>query len=126
MPKSDKPRRTRLEKLPNSWSKASLAERQAFLDWVGHSTHPVSVPQQADINRASAISITTGRYLTTDAVQMIAARLRASGMKVSDLKEQLGLEPEDKSLARALGGRASLRLSVVARLEKWLSEEMPT
>lgn len=123
MPKSQKPQRTRLEKLQNSWEKANIEERQAFLHWIGQSGQSAPTSQEAGLARPSPISITTGRYLTTEAIHMIAARLHASGMRISDLKEQLGLEPDDNCLARALGGRASLRLSVVVRLEKWLSEQ---
>lgn len=114
MPKSRKPQRTRLEKLQNSWAKASAQEREAFLAYIGKPQATGDLPRP---------SITTGRYLTAEAAATILARLRARCMSLDNLKERLGLEPDDGSLARALALKSSLRLAVVAGLEAWLEEE---
>ncbi len=114
MPKSRKPKRTRLEKLQNSWVKASAEERDAFLAFIGKPQPTGGLPTP---------SITTGRYLTADAAARIVARLKARKMSVGDLKEKLGLEADDRSLERALALKSSLRLSVVAGLEAWLGAD---
>lgn len=118
MPKSRKPQRTRLEKLQNSWAKASADERDAFLAWIGRPDGAAVPPAETGPR-----PITTGRYLTPEAAKAILARLAASGETLDDLKTQLGLEADDRMLARALMLKSGLRLAVVARLERWLSEE---
>jgi lambda repressor-like predicted transcriptional regulator len=120
MPKNRKPRRTRLEKLQNSWLKASADERRQFLGWMQGLSGDGA--EDAGAFPRMPAPITTGRYLTPDAAARIRARLKARGMSLADLNREMDLGPDDPSLARALVARTSLRLSVVARLERWLAD----
>ena len=118
-----KPERTRLEKLKNSWLKASHAERDGFLAWLAATgvlppadAAPSTVPP-ADLLPAP---IASGRYLlpaTVAAIRSIMARRR---LKPDEVMAELGFPPDGRPLARALTGNASLRLSVIAALEPWL------
>lgn len=119
MPKPEKPRKTRLQKLQKSWRKASAEERRAFMTWIGEGA------EEAGASPALPFPITTGRYLTAEAADRITARLRETGRSLDDLKRELDLEPDDNSLVRALALKTSLRLAVVARLERWLAENGP-
>ncbi|MBV2185726.1 MAG: hypothetical protein KUL88_14435 [Rhizobium sp.] len=111
-----KQKRTRLEKLQNSWTKATVEERCQFLAWLrpagmsGDASHPsINVPP-----------IASGRYLLPSAVARIRSIMAERGLTTADVMTEIGFEPDDPSLSRALDENASLRLSVVSALEFWL------
>lgn len=115
MTRRNKPRRTRLEKLQNSWVKASEAERQAFLDWMRDETM-----HGARAGALDAIPLATGRYLTPVAARRILDRMKRDGLDFPAVNIALGLPEKDRSLARALVNGTSLRLAVIVSLEGWL------
>ncbi|MBW8300372.1 MAG: hypothetical protein K0M60_12290 [Hydrogenophaga sp.] len=111
-----KQKRTRLEKLQNSWTKATAEERLRFLAWL----------RQAD-SSGDALGpslgtppIASGRYLLPSAITRIRVIMAKRSLSPADVMAEIGFEPDDPSLARALDGNASLRLAVVAALEIWL------
>ncbi|MDK1377222.1 MULTISPECIES: hypothetical protein [unclassified Sinorhizobium] len=119
-----KPERTRLDKLKNSWTKATDNERNAFLSWlaargalsttVTHSSGPS--PSQ----RAAEAPIASGRYLLPSAIAEIKAIMAKRRLQPEDVMQEIGFPPDDRSLAHALARGASLRLAVIAALEAWL------
>ncbi|MQW89835.1 hypothetical protein [Sinorhizobium saheli] len=118
-----KPERTRLEKLKNSWLKASDAERDGFLAWLaatGALPPADAAPSTVCPADLLAAPIASGRYLlpaTVAAIRSIMARRR---LKADEVMAELGFPPDGRPLARALTRNASLRLSVIAALEPWL------
>lgn len=119
-PESDMPskqKRTRLEKLQNSWTKATVDERYQFLAWLRQDSASGASPGLSNL----VTPIASGRYLLPSAVTRIRVLMAERGLTAGDVMAEIGFEPDDPSLARALDETASLRLSVVAALEIWLS-----
>ncbi|MBO3758427.1 hypothetical protein [Ciceribacter sp. L1K22] len=106
--------RTRLEKLQRSWTKASGEERRQFLEWIGH--------RPSGEAAAAADPIASGRYLTPRTIDRVRIVLAQRSMTLADLSTELGLRPGDLSLARAFARNASLRLRLIAALQRWLEE----
>ena len=117
-----KQKRTRLEKLQNSWTKATAEERVGFLAWL-RQANGLGGPQYPSLGTPP---IASGRYLLPSAIARIRAIMAKRGLSPADLMVEIGFEAADPSLARALAGNASLRLSVVAALEVWLVAHAPT
>lgn len=117
---TSKPKRTRLEKLQNSWTKATVEERVRFLVWLRQQNDEPGEGHGDLSSLAGFAPITSGRYLLPSAISRIRMRMAERGLSAADLMAELGFERDDPSLARALEGNASLRLAVVAALEGWL------
>ncbi|WP_046120685.1 hypothetical protein [Ensifer aridi] len=121
-----KPERTRLDKLKNSWMKASDVERDSFLTWLAAkgalpaiaTTPPVPSPA-ADV-RPAGTPIASGRYLLPSTIAEIRTIMARRRLSPNDVMRELGFPPDGRPLARALTRNASLRLSVIAALEVWL------
>ncbi|MEI2299191.1 hypothetical protein [Ensifer sp. MJa1] len=119
-----KDERTRLDKLKNSWNKASSGERQAFLAWLG--TNGVDQVTDKDTgsetqpSRRTQPGIASGRYLLPETVTEIRAIMNRRRMRPNAIMAEMGFPADDMSLTRALAKGASLRLSVIAALEVWL------
>ena len=111
-----KPKRTRLEKLQNSWTKATVEERFEFLAWLRQPDGSGDAPGLT----LGTPPIASGRYLLPSAITRIRAIMAERSLAPADVMREIGFEPDDPSLARALDGKASLRLAVVAALETWL------
>ncbi|MCL6705574.1 hypothetical protein M8R20_01045 [Pseudomonas sp. R2.Fl] len=111
--------RTRLEKLQNSWRKASDAERRQFLEWISGADADGSSLSRIE---EDGIPIASGRYLTPQTIERIRAVMKRRSLTLGDLLQEIGLPPEDRSLARALARNSSLRLAVVEALRDWLVE----
>ena len=122
-----KPERSRLEKLKNSWAKATNAERDAFLAWLAATgsrpptSAPSSLPRSSPNPPSAHTPIASGRYLLPSAIAEIRTIMARRGLKPDDVMAELGFPPDGRPLARALTRNASLRLSVIAGLEAWLS-----
>ncbi|EHK76238.1 hypothetical protein SM0020_19607 [Sinorhizobium meliloti CCNWSX0020] len=115
-----KPERSRLEKLKNSWAKASDAERESFLAWLkSKGTLPATAPPGAGPQPAEA-PIASGRYLLPSTIAGIRTIMTRRGLKPADVMAEMGFPPDGRPLARALTRNVSLRLSVIAGLEAWL------
>jgi hypothetical protein len=122
MPK--KPKRSRLEKLQNSWAKSSARERSDFLRWLEEQDAGLS-KVSSDVTPAPqpAGPIASGRYLTPATITRIKSVMAARGLSDGDVMEALGFSREDCSLRRALDDHASLRLLLVEALAIWLEDE---
>jgi hypothetical protein len=116
MPK--KPKRSRLQKLQNSWEKSSAEERADFMRWLEASG--VSARQAAPATMSEA-PIASGRYLTSSTVARVKATMAVRAVSAEEVMAELGFGPDDPSLGRAMDDSASLRLVIVAALEKWLA-----
>ncbi len=117
-----KPERSRLEKLKNSWCKASDAERESFIAWLASKgTLPAPPAAQPDAGPQPAKTpIASGRYLLPSTIAEIRTIMARRRLKPDDVMAELGFPPDGRPLARALSSNASLRLSVIAGLEVWL------
>lgn len=118
-PESDMPskqKRTRLEKLQNSWMKATAEERFGFLCWLRQTD---AAGDALGLSFATP-PIASGRYLLPSAIARIRAIMAERSLCPADVMTEIGFEPDDPALARALDGNASLRLAIVAALEIWL------
>lgn len=121
-----KPQRTRIQKLKNSWKKATADERDDFLTWLAEmgALPSFSAPAAALSPVASVASypatIATGRYLLPSAIAKIKTVMAKRRLSPGDVMGEMGFMPDDLSLARALARNTSLRLAVIAALEKWL------
>ena len=111
-----KQKRTRLEKLQNSWTKATVEERCQFLAWL-RSAGMSGDDSDLSIN---VPPIASGRYLLPSPVVRIRSIMAERGLTTADVMTEIGFEPDDPSLSRGLDENASLRLSIVAALELWL------
>ncbi|OAP39049.1 hypothetical protein AU381_08060 [Sinorhizobium glycinis] len=118
------PERTRLEKLKNSWAKATDTERDAFLTWLAATgAMPAAAPSSPSPPADSLNSerpIASGRYLLPSTIATIDTIMARRRLKPQDVMREMGFAAEDRSLAGALGRGASLRLTVIAALEGWL------
>ncbi len=119
-----KPQRTRLQKLRNSWKKATAEERDAFLAWLGETGTPprtAANTAMAQVTNAGAMPIATGRYLLPATVIRIKRVMAKRRLSSDEVMAEMGFGP-DPALNRALRRNASLRLAVIAALEAWLQE----
>lgn len=117
-----KDERTRLDKLKNSWTKASPAERETFLNWLSSNGAADGLAPRAQIDPplASPPAIASGRYLLPETIAEIRTIMNRRRMRANDIMAEMGFAGDDLSLTRALSKGASLRLSVIAALETWL------
>ncbi|MCM2477188.1 hypothetical protein HGO38_27425 [Rhizobium sp. CG5] len=120
--------RTRLQKLKNSWKKATDDDRRAFLSWLAETDGAlVAAPAgmgpgaQAAMPPSPPPPIATGRYLLPATVERIKAIMIRRGLRPADVMAEMGFLAEDRSLTLALARNSSLRLSVIVELEKWLA-----
>ena len=117
-----KPERSRLEKLKNSWTKASDAEHASFLAWlVSKDALPAAAAPPEAGPQPAGTPIASGRYLLPSTIAGIRTIMTRRGLKPADVMAEMGFPPDGRPLARALTRNASLRLSVIAGLEAWLS-----
>lgn len=119
-----KDERTRLDKLKNSWTKASPTEREAFLNWLSGNDAVKLAATQVEVDPPRAAhqpsAIASGRYLLPEAIAEIRTVMNRRRMRANDIMAEMGFAGDDMSLTRALSKGASLRLSVIAALETWL------
>ncbi|OOG71995.1 hypothetical protein B0E45_09615 [Sinorhizobium sp. A49] len=121
-----KPQRTRLEKLKNSWAKATPGEREGFLTWLAISGVLPTASHSPVADTASLPPfpaggpIASGRYLLPSTITRIKAIMAKRRVKPDDVMGEMGFLSDGQSLARALAKNASLRLAVIAGLEAWL------
>ncbi|AWM26845.1 hypothetical protein N181_15055 [Sinorhizobium fredii USDA 205] len=124
-----KPERSRLDKLKNSWAKATDAERDAFLSWLAArgarrssptlASSPSLAPSPSSPRQAET-PIASGRYLLPSTIAEIEVIMAQRRLTPQDVMHEMGFAAEDRALAGALARGASLRLSVIAALEGWL------
>ncbi|OAP47834.1 hypothetical protein [Sinorhizobium americanum] len=119
------PERTRLDKLKNSWAKATDAERDAFLTWLaakgaGALAPRLTFPAPASSDLPAQTPIASGRYLLPSTIAEIKAITARRRLTPQDVMQEMGFEAEGRALSGALTRGASLRLSVIAALEAWL------
>ena len=114
-----KDERTRLDKLKNSWTKASPTERETFLKWLSSNGGPDGPAPHAHIDPplAAPLAIASGRYLLPETIAEIRTIMNRRRMRANDIMAEMGFAGYDLSLTRALSKGASLRLSVIAALE---------
>ena len=117
-----KTKRTRLEKLQHSWMKALPREREAFLDWLGEVQGVARLPSAEGRATLPAVPIAPGRYLTPETVERLRGVMAARGITLADAMSEMGLDREDRSLARAMLRQTSLRLKTVEAIQLWLAE----
>ncbi|MBP1887722.1 hypothetical protein [Sinorhizobium mexicanum] len=119
-----KPERTRLDKLKNSWTKATDSERDAFLNWLeargALSTAPAYSSAPSPSASAAEAPIASGRYLLPSAIAEIKAIMAKRELEPEDVMQEIGFAADGRSLAQALARGASLRLAVIAALQAWL------
>lgn len=121
-----RPQRTRLEKLKNSWAKATPGEREGFLTWLTISGVLPTASRSPVADTASlpplpaGAPIASGRYLLPSTITRIKAIMAKRRLKPDDVMDEMGFLSDGQSLARALAKNASLRLAVIAGLEAWL------
>jgi hypothetical protein len=116
-----KPKRTRLEKLKNSWTKATESERDAFLAWLA-ATNALPAITTVPHSRSEETPIASGRYLLPSAIAEIKAITARRQLTPEDVMREMGFTSDGRPLARALSRNASLRLAVIAALERWLRD----
>ncbi|GEO86138.1 MULTISPECIES: hypothetical protein [Alphaproteobacteria] len=113
---TSKQKRTRLQKLQNSWAKATLEERSSFIEWLRHA----DLAADGSAPALNLAPIASGRYLLPSAVARVQVIMTKRNLTAADVMVEMGFECDDPSLARALDDHQSLRLAVVAALETWL------
>lgn len=122
-----KPKRSRLEKLKNSWTKATDSERDAFLLWLAAAgalpASPTAPGSRSQGARPGGMPIASGRYLLPSAIAQIKAIMARRRLTPEDVMDEMGFAGDGRALAHALGRNASLRLAVIAALERWLRED---
>ncbi|MCA1493015.1 hypothetical protein I6F11_19000 [Ensifer sp. NBAIM29] len=121
-----KPERSRLDKLKKSWTKATDGERDAFLAWLGATgalpESTAAAGSRSEGARADHAPIASGRYLLPAAIREIRAIMARRKITPEDVMNEIGFASDGRALARALNWNASLRLAVIAGLERWLRE----
>jgi len=121
-----KPERSRLDKLKNSWTKATDAEHDAFLAWLAATgalpESKIARGSRSERARPEETPIASGRYLLPTAIAEIRATMARRKITPEDVMHEIGFASDGRALARALNWNASLRLAVIAALERWLRE----
>lgn len=121
-----KKNRSRLGELKDAWTKASRSEREDFLTWLGKEDKPPALttsalPSSPKFVGPRTSSIAAGRYLLPQAAARIEQIMIRRRMKPTDVMAEMGFDKRDASLGRALIQGWSLRLAVIAELERWLT-----
>ncbi|WP_197433865.1 hypothetical protein [Agrobacterium vitis] len=119
--------RSRLEKLKNSWKKAGIEERQAFVAWLatqqnGQELESAVSRSALSVQKSASGPIANGRYLLPETIIRIEAVMARRRLKPGEVMQELGFGANDRSLLKALARKAALRLKAIAALESWLAE----
>lgn len=119
-----RPERTRVQKLKNSWKKASPKERQEFVKWLTVEGE-ADLPSRASHSGLPDAPIANGRYLLPQTIARLEATMTARNMAPADVMQEMGFGANDRSLLRAMARKTCLRLKVIEALGYWLrSHEM--
>lgn len=116
---SKKNKRDALSKLLKHWHRASQEEQSRFLALIGT---PRAADGAASTEKSAVALIANGRYLLPETVKRIEAIMISRGIGPANVAEELGFSGEGHSLTRALVKRSSLRLFIIAALDRWLQE----
>ena len=114
-----RPERTRVQKLKNSWKKASPKERQEFATWLTLAGD-IALPTQGSHSAFSNAPIANGRYLLPQTISRMEAIMTAQGMTPADVMQDMGFGANDRTLLRAMARKTCLRLKVIEALARWL------
>lgn len=114
-----RPERTRVQKLKNSWKKATPKERQEFRNWLT-AEGETGMPLQAGPSELPQAPIANGRYLLPQTIQRMEAITTARGITPAHVMRDMGFGANDRSLLRAMARKTCLRLKVIEALEHWL------
>lgn len=112
--------KTPLTKLKKAWKKADAEQRASFLEWI--SSAEIAAGALAPRNQ-NAIPVSSGRYLRPAAIGRIREVMAARKLDTADVMEEMGFDPQDPSLHRAMNYSHGLRLVIIEALEKWLAEQ---
>lgn len=104
-----------LSSLKTAWSKASAAERAAFLRDIG------AVPSAT--SGSSAAPIAVGRRLTPAAKLKITTIMDSRNMTMGDVMDELGMKRLNPSLGMALSRDTEISAAMIKALEAWLGRQ---
>jgi len=110
--------RTRLHELKNAFGKASKSEQTAFLGWLAGQGYAVA-PSPAAGTAASAIAM--DRRLLPATKARIEEIMTKRGLEKGEVMTEMGCNPHDQSVSRALRRSTRLKPDVIRALEKWLA-----
>ncbi|MFD1747160.1 hypothetical protein ACFSE1_16950 [Rhizobium helianthi] len=116
---SKKNKRDPLSKLLKHWSRASMEEQAHFLAFINKAPSSL-IPYTPE--RSSTALIANGRYLLPETVKRVETVMMSRSIGPATVAEELGFPGEGHSLTRALVKRSSLRLFMIAALDRWLQE----
>jgi hypothetical protein len=114
-----RPERTRVQKLQNSWKKATPKEREAFARWLAAEGQAM-LASQTQPPEPSDAPIANGRYLLPQAIVRIEAIMTARRITPVQVMQEMGFGAHDRSLLRAMARKTCLRLKVIEALQRWL------
>lgn len=116
---SKKNKRDTLSKLLKHWARATPDEQGRFLTLIDETF----VDRGKKPTDSSVVDlIANGRYLLPETVKRIETIMISRGIGPTEVASELGFPGEGHTLTRALVKRCSLRLSIIAALNRWLSE----
>lgn len=127
-----RPERNRLQKLQNSWTKADSQTREQFLHWLedqGHLPAQTSIPITTGQENTHAtphsqdMPIANGRYLLVPTIARLEEIMNRRNIKPADIMQEMGFDPNDRSLLKAIVRKTSLRLKLIQALENWLKQQ---
>lgn len=111
-------KKTPLQKLRKAWKRADPSERAEFLLWLRDSG---ALEGEYAPEQDATVPVSSGRYLRPDAVRRIREVMTSRRLNPGDVMGELGFDPEDPSLHRAMTRSYGLRLVIIEALEKWLA-----
>ncbi|OLP45459.1 hypothetical protein BJF95_18250 [Rhizobium oryziradicis] len=117
-----RPERTRVQKLKNSWKKATPKERQEFVNWLT-AEGETDLPPQTKPSPLPEAPIANGRYLLPQTIQRMEAIMTARGITPAEVMQDMGFGANDRSLLRAMARKTCLRLKVIEALKVWLQAQ---
>lgn len=117
-----RPERTRMQKLKNSWKKATPKERQEFLTWLT-AEGETDLPSQAPPSGQPEAPIANGRYLLPQTILRMETIMTARGITPAEVMQDMGFGANDRSLLRAMARKTCLRLKVIEALKVWLQAQ---
>ncbi|THV22284.1 hypothetical protein [Peteryoungia ipomoeae] len=110
--------RTRIQELRNAFGKSSKTEQADFLCWLTAQGYAVASSPAVGV-AASAIAM--DRRLLPATKARIEEIMAKRGVEMGEVMAEMGCNPYDQSVSRALRRLTRLQPDVITALEKWLA-----
>ena len=113
-----KAKRTRLQEMLNAWTKATPAEQDAFRRAIGCAAPVATSPTPP----AAAGPFAVARRLEPWAISALQGIMARRAMKIGNVMDELGRDPLNASVGRAIHRGDRLQQDLIDDLEAWVKK----